>query len=276
AARIEDETGELVPGDGVPFVTVTLGDEPIETARHGHRRAWRVNGEASGPWLGLGRAGGLAIVSTCHMVVDGYGHAWIAARIAQYAASMRAAVRGVRAMPALEVPALEVPAPRAVADAVALAITWRELAAPAPRAIELAYALGRVLHRLAGKPDAPFSPTFQIPVAPGELGDPMRVRRRVASSIASVRFEHGRPEPYIEFARRTKNMLVREAAGQGLASRLVGAARAVPMPLAWKRHAVGAERPRWLDRFADVLGGRGCVSRIQLAEPAPPLCAVSS
>ena len=268
AARIEDETGELVPGDAVPFVTVTLGDEPIETARHGHRRAWRANGEACGPWLGLGRAGGLATVSTCHMVVDGYGHAWLAARIAQYAASMRSAVRAM--------PALETPAPGAVADAVALAVTWRELPAPAPRAIELAYALGQVLHRLAGRSDAPFSPTFQIPVAPGELGDPLRFRRRVVPAIASVRFEHGRPEPFIEFARRTKNMLVREAAGQGLASRLLGAARAVPMPLAWKRHAVGAERPRWLDPIANVIGGRGCVSSIRVAEPAPPLCAVSS
>ena len=59
---------------------VALGDEPIETARHGHRRAWTERG---GPWLGLGRAGGVAVVSTCHLIVDGYGHALITARIAE-------------------------------------------------------------------------------------------------------------------------------------------------------------------------------------------------
>lgn len=273
AARIEDETGDFVPADAVPFATVTVGEEPLETARHGHRRAWQHGVEASGPWLGLGRAGGLATVSTCHMVVDGYGHAWLAARIAQYAASMQAVVS---VSPRADLARLAAAPPSPVDGAIALDITWRELSAPAPRAVELAYALGQVLHRLAGKPDAPFSPTFQIPVAPGELGDPLRVRRRVVPAIASVRFERGTPEPFAAFAHRTKNMLVREAAGDGLVSRLLSAARALPMPLAWKRQAVGAERPSWLDPIAEVLGGRGCVSRMQLAEPAPPLCAVSS
>jgi hypothetical protein len=130
APRIEDETGELVPAAGVPFVTVTLGDEPIETARHGHRRAWRTNGAATGPWLGLGRAGGLAIVSTCHMIVDGYGHALLAARIADHAARVRASVRAL--------PPLAVPPPCPVAGAIPLAVTWRPLPQPAPRALPVA------------------------------------------------------------------------------------------------------------------------------------------
>jgi len=63
-----------------PFVCVSLGDEPRATARHGHRRAWT---DRVVPWLGLGRSGDLAVVSTCHLVVDGYGHARLAARIAE-------------------------------------------------------------------------------------------------------------------------------------------------------------------------------------------------
>jgi hypothetical protein len=133
-----------------------------------------------------------------------------------------------------------------------------------------------VLHALAGDRDAAFSPTFQIPVAPGEPTDPLRARRRVVPAIASVRFERGTPEPFAAFAARTKAMLAREALGHGLSSRLHAAARALPVPLAWKRQAVGAERPTWLAPIADVIGGRGCVSRMQLAEPAPLLCAVSS
>lgn len=270
AATIADETGALVAPvpDAVPFATITVGDEPIETARHGHRRGWRHDGEAVGPWLGLGRAGNLALVSTCHMVVDGFGHAWLTARITEYAASMRAAVRAM--------PGLDVPAPRPVAGGIPLAVTWRELATPAPRALELAYALGVLLHRLAGRPEAPFSPTFQIPVAPGALGDPLRVRNRVVPAIASVRFAGATPEPFAAFASRTKQVLAREAAGSGVLSRLLTAARAVPMPLAWKRHAVGVERPSWLGPIADVIGGRGCVSRIRLPAGTPPSCAVSS
>jgi hypothetical protein len=264
AARLEDETGDFVPGDAVPFVTITIGDEPLATARHGHRRSWRTNGDAQGPWLGLSRAGGLAIVSTCHLIVDGYGHAWLTAQLAR-------ATQSTRTMRPLIAPP-----PRPVAGAIPLDITWRELPSPAPRAIPLAYALGRLLHELAGDRGAPFSPTFQIPVAPGEQGDPLRPRRRVVPAIASVRFERGTPEPFEQFAVRTKAMLVREATGRGLASRLLTAARALPMPLAWKRQAVGAQRPGWLEPIANVIGGRGCLSRIRVTEPTPPLCAVSS
>lgn len=144
------------------------------------------------------------------------------------------------------------------------------------RAIPLAYQLGIELHRLAGRPDARFSPTIQVPVAPGAPNDPVRVRRRVVPAIVSVRFEDGRPEPYEQFAMRARGALAREASGAGLASSLLAAARATPAPLAWKRRAVGPRRPRWLEPVADLLGGRGCVSRIALDVPSPPACAVSS
>lgn len=242
-----------------PFVCVSLGDEPLATARHGHRRAWTASG---GPWLGLGRAGELAIVSTCHIVVDGYGHARLAARIAE----LSACEPGDPARRAL--------AP--VPGAVPLGIAWRELAGAAPRVIPLAYAAGRILHRTAGDRDARFSPTLQIPVARGRLDDALRLRRRVVSATTSVRFERGEPEPFAVFEARLRDTIAREASASGLVSRLLAAARAVPVPLSWKRRSIGAKRPRWLESFASVIGGRALLSRIALDAPTPPLCAVSS
>ena len=245
-----------------PFACVSIGDDPIALARHAHRRAWR---DGTGPWLGLGRAGDLATVSTCHIVVDGYGHARITARIAELC--------GVRLPNGAPKP---VPELAPVAGGIALGVAWRELPAPAPGALALGYALGRVLHRQVGRRDARFSPTFQIPIAPGDRDDPMRIRRRVVPGLVSVRFDDGVPEPYEAFAARAREILSREAAGRGLCTRLLAAARAAPAPLAWKRKSIGATRARWLDRFAEVIGGRACLSKIRIDAPLPPTCAVSS
>ncbi|HUJ60364.1 MAG TPA: hypothetical protein VLX92_17805 [Kofleriaceae bacterium] len=243
-----------------PFVTVTLGDEPIETARHGHRRAWS---RERGPWLGLSRAGGLAIVSTCHLALDGHGHALLTARIAELTAASPATI------------GVQVPLPAPV-TASPMPVAWRALAGPAPRVLPLAYALGRLLHRAADRPEARCSPTFQIPIAPGAFDDPLRRLRRTVPALASVRFEAGAPEPFELFAARAREALVREADGTGLVSSLLAVASAAPAPLAWKRRAVAADRPRWLERIAEVLGGRACVSRIRLDRAVPALCAVSS
>jgi hypothetical protein len=250
-----------------PFVTVSLGDEPIATARHGHRRGWHGHEVARGPWLGLGRTDGLATFSTCHMVVDGFGHAWLSARIAEHAARLipRVPVTGIASAPApsrIGYPPLE--------------MVWCALEARGPRAVPLAYALGRWLHQFAGRPDARTSPMFQIPVAPGARTDTLRVRRRVVPAVASVRFTRGEPEPFEQFATRTRNAIEREATGAGVVSRLVAIARLAPAPLAWKRRVVAAGRPRWLDRVAELLGSRACVSYIHMADATPPACAVSS
>lgn len=277
-ARLADDIGDEQPlarrlahaahepqAAGVPFVCVSLGDEPIETARHGHRRAWT---DAGGPWLGLGRSGELALVSTCHLAIDGYGHAWLSSRIAaHHARLLPLAPRG----DAFVVPPLA-PAP----ERVPLGIAWRPLPSPAPRALPLAYALGRLLHRTGGHPGAPFSPTFQIPIAPGERADPLRPRRRVVPSALSVRFASGEPEPFAAFAARARAILDREAVGRGLCARLLGVARAAPLSLTWKRAAFSTARPRWLDRLAEVVGGRACLSRIRTGFPLGPTCAVSS
>jgi len=268
-----------------PFVCVSIGDDPLATARHGHRRAWR---DGRGPWLGLGRAGELATVSTCHLVVDGYGHACLTGRIhalAEAAAAERAA-RGARspAGHALHAPhahparaahaALPPLAP--VAGAVPLGVAWQELPGSSLRALPLAYAVGQVLHRAGGRPGARFSPTLQIPVAPGRLDDLERRRRRAMPAVVSVRFDAGVPEPFAAFEARARAVLERETIGVGLCARLFAAARAAPAPLAWKRRSFSTARPRWLDKFADVVGGRACLSRIRVDAPVPPSCAVSS
>ncbi len=59
-------------------------------------------------------------------------------------------------------------------------------------------------------------------------------------------------------------------------SRLLAAARAVPIPLSWKRKGISAKRPRWLERLAEVIGGNALLSRIAMDTPMPLSCAVSS
>jgi hypothetical protein len=266
ALRLRGEPAGFVTIPGFPFVCVTLGEEPAATARHGHRRAWTDRG---GPWLGCGQIDGMNVVSTCHLVVDGYGHAVLAARIAELTRELIARVPRSTDVP------LVAPPPDVVDGAIPLQCTWGDIPS-GMRALRIAYALGCVLHRRAGNATAAFSPTIQIPVAPGAADDPDRHRKRVIPAITSVRFSAGAPEPYAQFAARTKEMIAREAAGQGLTTRLHASLRAIPTPLVWKRRAIAAERPRWQDGFATVLGGRGCVSKIVLSTPSPAACAVSS
>lgn len=280
--RLADAARGIAPPvwhGATPFVCVSIGDDPLATARHAHRRAWR---DGRGPWLGLGRAGELATVSTCHLVVDGYGHACLTGRIhalAEAAAADRLA-RGAWSPGHAghgHAHAHWVPPPlAAVAGGAPLGVAWQEIAGPSLRALPLAYAAGVVLHRAAGRRDARFSPTLQIPVAPGRLDDPERRRRRATAAVVSVRLAGGVPESFDTFAARARGVLERETLGVGLCARLLTAARAAPTPLAWKRRGFSTARPAWLDRFAEVLGGRACVSRIRIDTPLPASCAVSS
>ena len=75
---------------------------------------------------------------------------------------------------------------------------------------------------------------------------------------------------------RARAVIERETLGVGLCARLLAAARAAPTPVAWKRRSFSTARPRWLDRFSELLGGRACLSRIRIDTPVPPSCAVSS
>ncbi|HTJ42451.1 MAG TPA: hypothetical protein VL463_10180 [Kofleriaceae bacterium] len=261
--------------DGPPApaaIAAIIGDEPIATARHAHRRAWSRRG---GPWLGVARAGDHAIVSTCHLIVDGYGHAWIASRIARALGARRDLARAAASI----VDGAPGPVLTAPQGAEPLGIAWRRV----DRSIrfpELAHALGRVLHDDARLPHARCSPTFQVPVAPGAADDVARWRRRVVPALLSVRFSDGSPEPLEIFAERARDAIAREASGVGLMARLAAAARAVPAPLAWKRRAVGGSaRPSLFAPAARVLGGRACLSILRAGpelDGAPPLAAASS
>jgi hypothetical protein len=268
----------LVPlseaGD-VPFVSVCLDDELPAYLRHSHRRAWR--GER-GPWLGLGRAGELRAVSTSHFVVDGYGHAWLTATIAAGTAELSRRHRPALLAALSSQHGLLGPPPGRTADAAGLppplGIAYRALPVPSPRITPLAYRFGQILARRLGSGTR--SPTVFIPVAPGDRGDPMRLRRRVLASVVSVRSDARGPEPYEEFAARTARTIAAEADGTGVLATMHRAAANLPLPLRWKRELIGNSRGRWLGELPAALGGRACLSSIRMREcPAPPLIAVS-
>lgn len=255
-------------------IAAVVGDHDPAIARHVHRAAWTADG---GPWLGVGRSGALAVASTCHFVIDGYGHALLAARIdAARDAGLRAALTRAAAELVGDAP---VPAPPPVTRPEPLGVAWRRVDAPLPRFAVLAHALGRVLHADAGDPAARFSPVIQVPVARGAKDDPLRWRRRVAYAVTSVRFADGEPEPVDAYARRLGAAIAREVDGAGLLSRLIAATAAIPVPLAIKRRRiVGARSPRFAAPL-EVLAGRAALSLIRRQPsdpPFPPLVAISA
>ncbi len=214
------------------------------------------------------------------MIVDGFGHAWLARRIAAgraaSAASDHARLRAAAARVVARAPA---PPLAPLAGTPALAIAWRTVPS-LPRLPVLGHALGRVLWHDADRPRAVRSPTFQLLVAPGATDDPARLRRRVVPALLSVRFADGVPESIEDFARRARATIARECAGTGLMAQLMAAARAAPGSLTWKRRAVaGSARPGLFAPAARVLGGRACLSLLRAGpdlDGAPPLVAVSS
>ncbi len=296
AARLcrlgDDERRRGGPLAAVPFVTVSLDEEPVQQLRHCHRRGWR---DERGPWLGLGRAGALRAVTTSHFAVDGYGHAWItadlgrraAALAARHAAPLRAALRAHRPLSGQHA-RLEGPPPGRAAPLpgmpAPLGLAWRPLAAPAPRVIPLAYRFAQLLAqrltpRDGGRPLAmpDRSPTVGIPIAPGDKSDPLRLRRRVAAAVVAVRYTGGRAEPLEAFAARAAATLAAEASGAGMLSTLRRATANLPLPLRWKRQVIGGDRGRWMGELPAALGGRGCLSVIRLRQwSSPALVAVSS
>jgi hypothetical protein len=263
------------------FATITVGGDAWPTARHGHRRGWSAggcDGEAGahgpwrrgrhagvaggGPWLGVARAGDHLVVSTCHLAIDGFGHAWLCDRIA-------------RSLVLPDVECADPPAAAAIAGMSPLAIVHRDVGA-VPNVTQLAYRLGVALGDQIGVRGG-FSPTIQIPVAPGDRGDPDRWRRRVVPALVSVRWPNGAPETEAAFATRARGAISREAAGRGLASRIVAAGRAIPVPLRWKRRAAGTARPRWLAPISELVAGRACLSLLRAgAVTSLPLIAASA
>jgi hypothetical protein len=240
-------------------VVVALGDDAPAQLRHGHRRAWTA---AGGPWLGVARMGPYAAVTTCHLVVDGWGHALLTQAVA-------AAI----APPALRVDAagIAVP-PLAPVAGEPLELCWGP--APAVGAIAAAYALGVVLHR-RGDPRAHRSPPLQLPVAPGAADDPARFARRVRPALLAVRFSDGQPEPLAAFTARARAAIAREAAGAGIATRLLSGLHGLPLPLALKRRALAGGPSRLTAGPSQHLAGDACLSMLRLPD-GPALIAASA
>lgn len=254
---------------GPPLVTVAIGDEALAVAHHGHRRAWTDGG---GTWLGVARAGGLTVVSTCHLVVDGWGHAHVAADLP--ARIDRGAVRTLAAIAAASLGTAAPPPLAPLSATVPLGLAWRRLPAPTPRFTRQAWALGRALAARADGGWRARGATLQIPVAPGPPDDPTRFGRRVRTALATVRCPDGAPEPLDDFAARARRAVADEAVGVGLVGHLLAALDGAPLPLALKRRWLGGARLPAAGGPAELLAGDGCLSLLRLAG-VPPLVAAS-
>ena len=161
AARFEDETGDLGEATDPRSSCVTVGEEPVETARHGHRRAWVTNGVSEGPWLGPRPRRRHGHRDDVPPRVDGYGHAWLAARSRPAGRRLaRGPSRRSRSTPALDT------AP--VAGGIPLRVDVARADAPAPRAIAA---------RLRARAPAasPRGPARRAVLA--DVPDPRRTRR---------------------------------------------------------------------------------------------------
>jgi len=256
-------------GDGAPAAVVAvIGDHDPSVARHLHRWGWR---RGAGPWLGVGRAGQLAVASTCHRVIDGYGHALIADRLAAADATDRDALIAAAAAVVGSAPVPPAPVPP---QSRPLGVAWRRLAGWSPRLTELAHPLGVLLRVDSGDPTAAMSPVIQVPLARGPRDDASRWRRRVTYTLLSVRFEGDDPEPLERFRVRAGAAFARELAGRGLVSRLIGGATALPLPAIAVRRVVAAGHRGWRSGPAVVLGGAGSLSRLAATREGP-LVAVS-
>jgi hypothetical protein len=287
------------PGEPLAVqAAVAIAVEPLQLdrARHLHRHAWSAGG---GPWLGLGDSMdgpmALELVTTCHLVVDGYAHVRIAERI------FERVDEGTREQELLEYAAAAGLAPRVGVDGRAPAphvSRLRLIGEPVGFAGEslsgtsfsfsrVAHAFGRALERLyradlpiAARLAARRSPSFQFPVAPGLLDDPARRQHRILVGLLSLRMAGGEFESHDELRARLPSLIAREVAARGLLSRVLGATTRSRLPLAFRRWLLATSgRPHTFIPPIEVLGGRGRVSSLRFPpgeRPAAPLFAVSS
>lgn len=258
-------------------LAVHLAEVPLPIARHLHRQAWSRGG---GPWLGVGRCGALEVASTCHLAADGYAHACLAdlyfERMASHSDDCSESCAVASAIPTGQ-------------QVEPLGIAWDTLSR-VPTFPACAYAFGRALEKFhrsslpaARRRRARHSPTFQVPVAPGDgsdSGSQTRRLRRVLHGLVAVRITDGEFEPFDEFRARLRPALARDMAGDGLLTRLLQFTLRSPMPDRLRRWALAARGlpSAWLPPVA-VLGGRGRLSSIRFAEdhaPRGPLIAASA
>jgi hypothetical protein len=263
-------------------VAVAVGTVSIHMAQHVHRLAWTRGG---GPWLGIADAPPIAAVSTCHVVVDGYGHARVTDAVLAASTADRSRLL---AAARLGLAGAEPPVPRLAPPrgAEALSFAARSLAHADGFAAQ-AYAYGRALARTfrahwseAERRAARRSPTFQVPIAPGAPDDPDRRKRRVVHALLALHADGGEIEPFARFRARLRPIVAREMAGEGILPRLAHGAAGAPLPLAWRRRLLRS-RHRSHARMApfEVLSGRGRFSSMRFPDgerPAAPLYAASS
>ncbi len=248
-------------------IAIVLGDHAPATARHLHRRAWT---DAGGPWLGVGRAGPLALASTCHVIVDGYGHALIASRIAarrddaarrRRLAATAAAIVGDAACPGAAAAGQRHAARRGLASprvGAALRGHGARAGLPAPRR-----------GRRGWRDDVPGVPgpgRARRQGRPAALASPGRPR----AALGALRRRRARAAGQLRRARRRGDRARgrRPRPGQPPARRhLRGAGAARPQAPPHRRRA----QP-WLHAPVEVLAGRSALSvlRVQAADAAAP------
>lgn len=275
-------------------VAVSLLDVPLDLARHIHRQVWTRGG---GPWLGVGTAPPYEITTTCHLVTDGYGH-WLVTdgflrRVDALADLENRIVAQLEPGPALRHGSHEWRDvfPTGIADTM---VEGRV------RFAEAAYTFGRTMARLyqndAERARAPYSPTFQVPIAPdgpeidpgirggpGGQPDHDRRQRRVVLGLMALRRQNGELESFEAFRDRLPVLLEREKRRAGVLTRLALAAARIPVPDRLRQHYLGAPvRPKRWSSLSEVLAGRGVLSCMRLgkdelptepfyAAPGPPL-----
>jgi hypothetical protein len=265
--------------DALPQASVAadLAPQALPIARHLHRRAWTPSG---GPWLGVGRTAALDLVTTCHLAVDGYGHALLARRVfdalddrAQLERLVAAAREGLGGA------GETLPDAGTLDGALPLGFAAEVVDAAAVRFPRLTYALGRTLDALSPSRSR-FTPTFSVAVAQGERDDPQRRLRRVAFVALSLRRHDGELEGFEAFRERLRAAVAAESTRPGLLMRTLAATATAPLPRALRRRLLASEgRPsRWVPPV-EVLAGRASLSLIRHPpdERAPaPLYAASS
>lgn len=255
AGEIERRLSAASPGSpgrvGVPAV-VAVGAVPLERAWHLHRQMG-----LEGPWMGCSRVAGQDwdLLSTRHLVVDGFGHtrifnAW-RDRMRDWKGGGDPLSPGRLDHPANpRVPPLCFAALEQASNGLGFSV--------------MAYAFGRALWTLRREP------TFLVPCVPNREPDPMIDwrSRRITAVLAAVRANaRGNPEPLEPFEARLRADLASEDGLNGLASdgmRKLGRLPVPPRVKAFLRRMIDFAAGRLPGPTAHLMGS-GLFSYIKMA-----------